>query len=157
MQSHESFANSTSQVATATVEVVSADQRNRRRVGIVAVLSNDPILYSPGAFGGAVIRDPWETLEEYKRKLEHDEGVDLVLPLCHLYEWQDNVTASRFDFPVILSGHDHHEVDRVINGTRLLKPGTFVFCLCIMRNTLVVDTHTHTHTQHSTAHPHSVF
>jgi hypothetical protein len=28
-----------------------------------------------------------------------------------------------FDFPVILSGHDHHRVDEVVEGTRLLKPG----------------------------------
>lgn len=45
------------------------------------------------------------------------------LPLCHLYEWQDDVTAERFDFPLVLGGHDHHPVDRVINGTRMLKPG----------------------------------
>merc|ERR1719215_2126684 len=27
------------------------------------------------------------------------------------------------DFPLVLSGHDHHVVDRTIEGTRLLKPG----------------------------------
>ncbi|KAJ1618216.1 hypothetical protein T492DRAFT_849506 [Pavlovales sp. CCMP2436] len=29
----------------------------------------------------------------------------------------------QFDFPVVLSGHDHHRVDVSIEGTRLLKPG----------------------------------
>ena len=56
----------------------------------------------------------------YKEKLEKDEHCDLVLPLCHLYEFQDEMTCQNFDFPVILSGHDHHVVDRHVNGTRLL-------------------------------------
>ena len=42
-------------------------------------------------------------LAEYSAKLT-EEGVDFILPLCHLYEFQDNTTAERFDFPVILSG-----------------------------------------------------
>ena len=36
---------------------------------------------------------------------------------------QDERTCREFDFPVIMSGHDHHRVDRVVEGTRLLKPG----------------------------------
>ena len=47
----------------------------------------------------------------------------MVLPLCHLFEPQDERTCREFDFPVIMSGHDHHRVDRVVSGTRLLKPG----------------------------------
>ena len=42
----------------------------------------------PGAFNGAQILDPWETLAEWAPRL-HEEGADLVLPLCHLYEDQD--------------------------------------------------------------------
>lgn len=122
MQEHESFANSTCQVDSAMIEILSADETNVRRVGLVAVLSNEASLYRPGAFGGATIADPWKTLEQYKTRLEQ-AGVDVVVPLCHLYEWQDDKTAALFDFPVILSGHDHHAVDRVVNGSRLLKPG----------------------------------
>merc|ERR1711970_996900 len=58
----------------------------------------------------------------YNTKLKED-GCDMVLPLCHLYEFQDERTCEEFDFPVVLSGHDHHRVDRIVNGTRLLKPG----------------------------------
>ena len=36
-------------------------------------------------------------------------GADLIIPLCHLYEPQDERTAREFDFPVILSGHDHRK------------------------------------------------
>ena len=84
MQSHESFAGSTSQVDAAIVELTSPDGSNVRRVGMVAVLTNELKLYKPGAFGGAHIADPWETLDIYKRKMT-DDGVDFVLPLCHLY------------------------------------------------------------------------
>jgi len=110
------------------VEVVSPDGSNTRRVGLVAVLSDDPGLYSqfkaPGAFGGATIRDPWQVLAELKARLEGPEyNCDVVIPLQHTYVPDDHKTCREFDFPVLLSGHDHHRVDEVIEGTRLLKPG----------------------------------
>lgn len=110
------------------VEICSPDGTNKRRVGLVGVLSDDPDLYShfkaPGAFGGATIDDPWETLKKYKEILEGPEhNCDVILPLQHLYVPQDHKTCKEFDFPVILSGHDHHRVDEVVDGTRLLKPG----------------------------------
>lgn len=123
MTSHESYATSTSQRDHAIVEVKSADGTNVRRIGMIAVLSDEAGLYKKGAFGGAKIEDPWEKIAEYKRRLEQG-GCDLVLPLCHLYEPQDDRTAREFDFPVILSGHDHHVVDRMHEGTRILKPGS---------------------------------
>jgi 2',3'-cyclic-nucleotide 2'-phosphodiesterase (5'-nucleotidase family) len=122
MQDHESVHNSTCQVDSAMISVDSADGTNTRNTGLVAVLTNEASLYAPGAFGGATITDPWTTLAEYKHRLESN-GADVVVPLCHLYEWQDAKTAALFDFPVILSGHDHHSVDRTMNGSRLLKPG----------------------------------
>jgi len=122
MQSHKSFKDSSCQVDSATIEVVSPDGSNKRKLGMIGVLSSSPALYKPGAFGGAVIEDPWVCLEKYNTKLKED-GCDMVLPLCHLYEFQDERTCEEFDFPIILSGHDHHRVDRIVNGTRLLKPG----------------------------------
>jgi len=56
----------------------------------------------------------------------------MVLPLCHLYEFQDERTCNEFDFPVVLSGHDHHRVDRMISGTRLLKPGMDAHCAVVL-------------------------
>jgi Ca2+-binding EF-hand superfamily protein len=113
------------------VELCSPDGTNKRKVGLVAVLSNDPKLYAHfkgGAFGGATIDDPWETLERMKIKLTSDDAdpaikCDTILPLQHLYVPDDHITCRDFDFPVILSGHDHHRVDEVVEGTRLLKPG----------------------------------
>ena len=122
MTSHESFENSKSKVDSSILEVVSPDGSNTRKIGMCAVLSNDSSMFKPGAFGGATIEDPWECLKLYNEKLLN-EGCDMVLPLCHLYEHQDEKKCNEFDFPVVLSSHDHHCVDRVINGTRLLKPG----------------------------------
>jgi len=122
MQSHESFTGSKCQTDKLIIDVSSADGSHTRRVGLLAVLSDAKSLYKPGAFGGATIEDPWQTLADYKQRLEA-EGVDMVLPLCHLYEAQDEKTCREFDFPVVLSGHDHHVVDRVYEGTRILKPG----------------------------------
>ena len=122
MQSHESFKNSTCQVDSVILDIRSQDGSNERKLGMIGLLSSQPSLYKPGAFGGAVIEDPWQTMEDYNRKLK-DAGCDMVLPLCHLYVPQDHRTCRQFDFPVILSGHDHHRVDEVIEGTRLLKPG----------------------------------
>jgi len=124
MTSHESFKGSTCQTDAATIHLASADGSNMRKVGLIGLLSDgvDDKLYKKGAFGGATIEDPWEKMAEYKPKLEQ-QGCDLVVPLCHLYEPQDERTCREFDFPVILSGHDHHRVDRIVNGTRILKPG----------------------------------
>ena len=109
------------------IEIASPDGTNKRRIGLVAVLSNDPKLYAhfkkPGAFGGAKIEDPWETLRKYKKLLEEFEECDLVLPLEHLYVPENHKTCEGFDFPVILSGHDHHRIDEIVHGTRLIKPG----------------------------------
>ena len=111
------------------VEITSPDGSNTRKVGLVAVLSDDKALYShfkaPGAFGGATITDPWEALAKYKSLLMDgpEHKCDMILPLQHTYVPDDHKTCERFDFPVIMSGHDHHRVDEIVSGTRLLKPG----------------------------------
>lgn len=122
MQTHETFATSTCQKDHEVIEIISPDGTNKRSIGLIGVLSNSPSLYKPSSFGGATIDDPWETMAHWKAKLEGN-GCDIVIPLCHLYEPQDERTCREFDFPVILSGHDHHVVDKTVNGTRLLKPG----------------------------------
>ncbi|KAI2489583.1 hypothetical protein MHU86_25002 [Fragilaria crotonensis] len=125
MQDHEAMEY---QKPFEILKVTSPDGSQTRTVGLIAVLSDDPALYKhfqePGAFGGANIRDPWETLREYKDLLEKPPySCDLVIPLQHMYVPDDHKTCRMFDFPVILSGHDHHRVDETIEGTRLLKPG----------------------------------
>eukprot|EP00978_Attheya_sp_CCMP212_P034539 scaffold145101_cov59-Attheya_sp.AAC.2 len=125
MQSHEAM---DAQLPFDVITVTTPDGTHERTVGLVAVLSNDPALYShfkpPGAFGGATIDDPWDTLQRYQDMLmAAPYHCDVVLPLQHTYVPDDHKTCRQFDFPVVLSGHDHHRVDEVIEGTRLLKPG----------------------------------
>ena len=109
------------------ITLESLNGQHSRKVGLCAVLSDDPNLYkqfaTPGAFGGATISDPWEALRKYKTILEDEQGCDLVIPLEHLYVPDDHKTCEQFDFPLILSGHDHHKVDEIYCGTRLIKPG----------------------------------
>mmetsp|Transcript_20061 Transcript_20061/g.43178 ORF Transcript_20061/g.43178 Transcript_20061/m.43178 type:complete len:706 (-) Transcript_20061:47-2164(-) len=109
------------------VQLKSLDGSQERKVGLCAVLSDDPDLYShfpaPGAFGGATVTDPWKALKKYQHILEKEEGCDVVIPLQHLYVPDDHKTCQEFDFPLILSGHDHHCVDEVVEGTRLVKAG----------------------------------
>eukprot|EP00549_Striatella_unipunctata_P001176 CAMPEP_0118681454 /NCGR_PEP_ID=MMETSP0800-20121206/4952_1 /TAXON_ID=210618 ORGANISM="Striatella unipunctata, Strain CCMP2910" /NCGR_SAMPLE_ID=MMETSP0800 /ASSEMBLY_ACC=CAM_ASM_000638 /LENGTH=539 /DNA_ID=CAMNT_0006577761 /DNA_START=116 /DNA_END=1732 /DNA_ORIENTATION=+ len=119
MQNHEAM---DCQVPFEILEVGS------KKIGLLGLLSDDPNLYkhfkAPGAFGGATILDPWETLAEYKTKLEGEPyNCDLIIPLQHLYVPDDHKTCEMFDVPLVLSGHDHHRVDEIVCGTRLLKPG----------------------------------
>ena len=123
MKTHESFKDSNCQVDRAVIDIVSQDGSNKRKLGLLGLLTNSKSLYKPNAFGGATIEDPWECMKEYNEKLKKEDMCDMVLPLCHLYEFQDEKTCNEFDFPVIMGGHDHHRVDRMINGTRVLKPG----------------------------------
>jgi 2',3'-cyclic-nucleotide 2'-phosphodiesterase (5'-nucleotidase family) len=108
MLDHEAIDN---QQAYDVIEISAPDGSQMRKVGLCAVLSDDPALYShfkePGAFGGATITDPWEALAKYKKILGDEEGCDFVLPLEHLYVPDDHKTCMMFDFPVVLSGHDH--------------------------------------------------
>lgn len=125
MQSHESMKYDCS-VPYEVIEIQSEDGTQTRKIGLIAVLSNDPKLYSQfkePAFGGATIEDPWDTLTKYKKILEEEHGCDLVIPLEHMYVHENTKTCQDFDFPLILSGHDHHRIDERINNTRLIKPG----------------------------------
>ena len=114
MPTHETVEGSACQATHAWLTV------GAKRIAMLGVTSHTSP--KPGAFNGAQILDPWATLAEWTPRLQ-DEGADLVLPLCHLYEDQDEKTARDFDFPLILSGHDHHIVDKVVEGTRIIKPG----------------------------------
>jgi hypothetical protein len=129
MQSHDSMKYDCC-VPYEIIQVTSPDGKSKHKIGFVALLSNDPKLYShfkEPAFGGATIEDPWETLAHYKEVLENEHGCDLVVPLEHMYVPENAKTAEIYkdcgSVPLILSGHDHHRVDQKINNTRLIKPG----------------------------------
>jgi hypothetical protein len=121
------------------VAATSPDGSQTRRLGLIGILSKSAILYGHQIRvpDDVDIDDPWDTMERYIAKLTDPSAAaearaDVVVPLCHLYENQDNVTCERFDIPVVLSGHDHHCVDRVHQGTRLLKAGQNAKCAVIL-------------------------
>lgn len=122
MLDHESYTTAPPNKHNDVETIALQNGNHTRTVSMLGILTDHPSLLPPGAFNNATIGDPWETMHHYNKKLK-SEGVDLVLPLCHLYEVEDERTASELDFPVILGGHDHHVVHREINGTLLLKPG----------------------------------
>jgi 2',3'-cyclic-nucleotide 2'-phosphodiesterase (5'-nucleotidase family) len=120
MTAHESYATSTCQTDAAWIEVGSTNGAHKRKIGLIGIMTSSS--NKPSHFNGAAakIEDPWESMGRYKAKLER-EGADVVVPLCHLYEPQDEHTAREFDFPVILSGHDHHVVNKA-RTTHARKP-----------------------------------
>jgi 2',3'-cyclic-nucleotide 2'-phosphodiesterase (5'-nucleotidase family) len=126
MTEHPTFKDSKTQCKYHIVDCNSVDGTNNRRVGFIGIITNDPKLYKRcnRDFEKWKIQDCWECMKEMKEELEGPtHKCDLVVPLCHLYEREDNKTCSMFDFPVVISGHDHHTVDDVRDGTRLLKAG----------------------------------
>jgi 2',3'-cyclic-nucleotide 2'-phosphodiesterase (5'-nucleotidase family) len=127
MTEHPTFAESTCQVKYHVEEVSSPDGTNVRRIGFLGLITDDPKLFkncNPGMKKWGV-QNPWDVIRELTPVLAGaPHHCDLVVPICHLYEKEDAITCKEFDFPVILSGHDHHVVDEVIHGTRLLKAGS---------------------------------
>ena len=65
-------------VDQAIVTVESPDGSNKRKVGMMGVLSNTSSLYKPGAFGGATIEDPWECMARWV--LRDISGFTLIGP-----------------------------------------------------------------------------
>ena len=117
-----------------TTTTTTTTSRRHRRIALLGILTNDPSVVPPGAFGGATVLDPWDTMRSYQQpqhnpdktasswKQQHD--VDFILPLCHLYQArEDERTAAELDFDLVLGGHDHDVVHRTMNGTLFLKPG----------------------------------
>ena len=111
-----------------------ANGEHTRKVGLLGVLSNDPALYRPGAFGGALIDDVDAKLAEWYERLTGPEfGCDLVIPITHQYIPEDTRTcASMRDrgpmgspaFPVMIGGHDHDVFSDEIDGCWVLKAGS---------------------------------
>ena len=93
MQSHESFRKCVGRQKA--VEVI---ELPHKRVGLIGVLSNETNLYKPGAFGGATIDDPWETLAFYKKFLEKEKSKGFCIPirLETIAIWLEAIAISSF-------------------------------------------------------------
>jgi len=69
------------------IEVEGGGQK--RKVGLLGLLTVDKNLYQAGAFGGAMesALPVNETAKELRRKLLEEEGCDLVIPMTHQVGW----------------------------------------------------------------------
>ena len=57
-----------------------------------------------------------------------EKGCDLVLPLCHLYENQDEITCRNFDFPVILSLDQARDDSNGLQPKSVIAPSSDALC-----------------------------
>jgi 2',3'-cyclic-nucleotide 2'-phosphodiesterase (5'-nucleotidase family)/Ca2+-binding EF-hand superfamily protein len=95
-----------------------------KKVGILGLLTHDPSLYRPGAFGGAAIEPIIPFTEKYIAKFRSQ--VDVMIPMTHQGITEDRAFAQHFGgevFPVVLGGHDHEPFDEVKRGARIVKAG----------------------------------
>lgn len=65
------------QKAFDVINISSKDCSNSRKIGLIGILSDAKSLYRKNAFGGATIKNPYDTIEEYKNILENEHNVDL--------------------------------------------------------------------------------
>jgi 2',3'-cyclic-nucleotide 2'-phosphodiesterase (5'-nucleotidase family)/Ca2+-binding EF-hand superfamily protein len=96
-----------------------------KRVGLLGLLTDDPGLYRPDAFGGASIQPILEATD-FCLKSELPQDLDLVIPLTHQRIVEDRDFANKYGgqvFPIIIGGHDHEIYDEVHNDSRIVKTG----------------------------------
>jgi len=124
--------------------------RSIRRVAFLGLLTNDPGLYRPNAFGGAIIESVVPSAERALERLlpppsasasestdDQDPAVDLIIPMTHQGMNEDVEFADHFGgrrFPIVLGGHDHSVIDATTGGgSRILKAGMDA------QNAIVID------------------
>jgi 5'-nucleotidase len=95
----------------------------KRRVALLGLVTHDPALYRPGAFGGATIEPIVDATHRFLTELH--PVVDLIVPMTHQGIQQDRDFCTIFHdrFPIVCGGHDHTPYDEVQAGCRILKAG----------------------------------
>jgi 5'-nucleotidase len=110
------------------VEVHHVPSGTTKKVGLLGLLTEDPSVYRPGVFGGAMIEPILTCCDEYIGEgggLD-PSSVDLIIPLTHQRMSEDRTFCERFGgtlFPLVIGGHDHEAFDEVCNSSRIIKVG----------------------------------
>lgn len=97
------------------------------RVGLVGVVTEDPSLYRPGAFGGLPMLPANATVLSAARSLVEASGCACVLALTHQSLARDRALAmAQGDPPVplIIGGHEHDPYIEQVGGAWVVKAGT---------------------------------
>jgi len=107
-------------------EVKSANGKYSRKLGMLGLLTEDPSVYRPGAFGGAVIEPVLECTKKYMKEVMKPLGLDLVVPMTHQRMDPDRKFCKSFTgdvFPIVIGAHDHEPYDETHEGSRVIKTG----------------------------------
>mmetsp|Transcript_32496 Transcript_32496/g.78886 ORF Transcript_32496/g.78886 Transcript_32496/m.78886 type:complete len:864 (-) Transcript_32496:184-2775(-) len=108
------------------IKVKSADGSVEKKVGLLGLLTEDPSVYRPGAFGGAVIEPILECTKKYMKDVMDPLNLDLVVPLTHQRMDPDREFSKTFKgdvFPIVVGAHDHEPYDETYEGSRIVKTG----------------------------------
>jgi 5'-nucleotidase len=96
------------------------------KVGLLGVVENNPIDYSPEVYG--LLGDPFQAAGEAAFQLKHVKQVDVVICLSHLGKLSDVMGLSEVpDIDIIVGGHSHDALFRpiVANGKIIVQAGEF--------------------------------
>lgn len=98
-------------------------QGTSKKIALLGLVTHDPSLYRPGAFGGATIEP---VIDATTAALEKIQEFDLILPMTHQSIKDDRAFCEKFGgdvFPVVFGGHEHEVYDEIVNGSRIVKAG----------------------------------
>jgi 2',3'-cyclic-nucleotide 2'-phosphodiesterase (5'-nucleotidase family) len=95
------------------------------KVGMIGVLTNDPVYYSSAT--AALISDPIAVAEKAAEDLRTEEGCDLVIAISHLGQIYDVMGLSTVPgIDIIIGGHSHDEISAlIVNGKIIVQAGEF--------------------------------
>ncbi|CAB9498070.1 5'-nucleotidase [Seminavis robusta] len=101
--------------------------QKKKKVVLLGLITEDPSLYRPDAFGGATIQPLLPRARELITSLK-DQQVDLIVPLTHQGIAADRLMANEMDgtkIPLLLGGHDHEPyLETAQQGScRIVKTG----------------------------------
>lgn len=102
-------------------------QVQSKTVALLGLLTDEPGLYNPGAFGDATILPVQETAKAIAKKLRSEQQIDLIVPLTHQSIEEDREFCEALGsnlFPMLCGGHDHEVYHEIVNGCHIVKTGS---------------------------------
>jgi 2',3'-cyclic-nucleotide 2'-phosphodiesterase (5'-nucleotidase family) len=106
------------------------------RVGLLAVVMNDPFVPRGNPFGGARIEPPVPTALDEASRLVRDERCDCVIALTHQPIPDDRrlaeaARAASLPLPLIVGGHEHVPFLETAARSQIVKSGMDATAACI--------------------------
>jgi 2',3'-cyclic-nucleotide 2'-phosphodiesterase (5'-nucleotidase family) len=93
-----------------------------KKVGLVAVVVDDPSVFRGAPFGGAKLRGARADALAAAADL-HLRGCSIVVAITHQDIAADRVLARTHAFPLIVGGHEHVPFTENVDGTWIVKAG----------------------------------